>query len=98
MWSGVRETQRYYAAANQMGRAECSGSARRDDARHGAAQPLHVTPTTAYGVQLAVLLSNAHQALPRVSTVNGTFRAADRFCSARRCPRPRPPEGQMDFM
>ena len=31
-------------------------------------------------------------------TVNGTFRAAARFCSARRCPRPRPPEGQVGFM
>ena len=32
-------------------------------------------------------------------TVNYTCRAAARFCTAGRCPRPwRPPEGQMDFM
>ena len=39
--------------------------------------------------------------LPRSAallTVNGTFRATARFCSARRCPRPWPPEGQMGFM
>ena len=30
-------------------------------------------------------------------TFNGTCRAAARFCSARRCPRPWPPEGQVDF-
>ena len=30
-------------------------------------------------------------------TVNGTCRAVGRFCSARRCPRPWPPEGQMGF-
>ena len=29
----------------------------------------------------------------RILTVNGTCRAADRFCSARRCPQPWPPEG-----
>ena len=34
----------------------------------------------------------------RLLTVNGTFRAAARFCSARQCPRPWPPEGQMGLM